>query len=99
MIEVYEKMPKYKTKEEFLEQFFVPVTLSSWKYLMPGGNMALNIPFEMYEAIQPLLPKVKRFLLLPLSNRHPTNAVKTQKLGQNDLERHEIIYVWHKQKN
>jgi len=97
MIEKYEKMPPYKTKQDFLDKFFIPVTLTTWEHLMPGGNMALNIPEDMYLAIEPLLPKVKKHLLLPLSNRHPVNAVKTQKLGKEDKERHEIIYVWHKQ--
>jgi tRNA1(Val) A37 N6-methylase TrmN6 len=98
MIEEYEKMPAYKSKAGFLEQFFIPVTLNSWKHLLPGGNMALNIPEEMYDAIKDLLPKIKRTFILPLSNRHPVNAVKTQTLGKEDRERHELIYVWHKQK-
>lgn len=96
MIERYERMPVYKTKQEFLENFFFPVTLGAWKNLRRGGNMALNIPEEMYDAVAPLLPKVKHHLLLPLSNRHPTNAKKLQRLGKEDKERYEIIYVWHK---
>lgn len=96
MIERYEKMPAYKSKQEFLENFFFPVTLNAWKHLKRGGNMALNIPEEMYDAVKPLLPKVKHHLLLPLSNRHPTNAKKLQTLGKEDKERNEIIYVWHK---
>lgn len=96
MIERYEKMPPYKSKEEFLENFFFPVTLNAWKHLKRGGNMALNIPEEMYDAVKPLLPKVTHHLLLPLSNRHPTNAKKLQTLGKEDKERNEIIYVWHK---
>jgi len=96
MIEHYEKMPAYKSKDEFLDIFFIPVTLNAWKNLKRGGNMALNIPEEMYEAVKPLLPKVKHHLLLPLSNRHPTNAKKLQTLGKQDKKRNEIIYVWHK---
>ena len=98
MIEKYEKMPQYKSKQDFLNSFFLPVTLNSWKRLLPGGNMALNIPEEMYNAIKDLLPKIKRTFILPLSNRHPVNAVKIQELGKEDKERHELIYVWHKQK-
>ena len=96
MIERYEKMPAYKSKQEFLDNFFFPVTLNAWKHLKRGGNMALNIPEDMYEAVKPLLPKVKHHLLLPLSNRHPTNAKKVQQLGKEDKERNEIIYVWRK---
>ena len=98
MIEEYEKMPAYKSKQDFLDTFFIPVIMNVWKYLVPGGNMALNMPEEMYDAIKELLPKVKRQLLLPLSNRHPVNTVKGAKLGTEDKERHEIIYVWHKQR-
>lgn len=98
MIEEYEKMPKYKSKQGFLDIFFIPVVLNAWKYLQPGGNMALNMPSEMYDAVKDLLPKVKRELVLPLSNRHPVNTVKRTTLGKHDKERHELIYVWHKQK-
>jgi hypothetical protein len=98
MIEEYEKMPAYKSKQGFLDIFFIPVVLNAWKYLANGGNMALNMPEEMYDAIKDLLPKVKRQLVLPLSNRHPVNTVKGAKLGTEDKERHELIYVWHKQR-
>ncbi len=60
--------------------------------------MALNMPVEMYEAVKDMLPKVKRELALPLSNRHPVNTVVGAKLGKHDKERHELIYVWHKQR-
>jgi len=98
MIEEYEKMPAYKTKQGFLDKFFIPVTIASWTYLLPGGNMALNIPEEMYDSIKDLLPKIKKTIELPLSNRHPVNTSKQQRLGKEDKERHELIYVWHKQK-
>ena len=96
MIEEYEKMPVYESKQNFLNTFFVPVIRSAWDNLRPGGNMALNMPEEMYDAIKELLPLVKRRLILPLSNRHPVNAVKRATIGKEDKERHELIYVWHK---
>jgi hypothetical protein len=98
MIEEYEKMPAYTSKQNFLNTFFIPVIQSVWMHLLPGGNMALNMPEEMYEAIKDQLPRVKRQLILPLSNRHPVNAAKKGALGEKDKERHELIYVWHKQK-
>jgi len=98
MIEEYEKMPQYESKQNFLHTFFIPVIKSVWTYLLPGGNMALNMPEEMYDAIKEILPKVKRQFILPLSNRHPVNTAKGKKLGKEDKERHELIYVWHKQK-
>jgi len=96
MIEEYEKMPAYGSKEAFLEKFFIPVTLSVWKNLRRRGHMALNMPEEMFDAIKDHLPKTSERIKMPLSNRHPTNAVKRQTLGKKDKERFEIIYVWSK---
>jgi hypothetical protein len=95
MIEEYEKMPAYKSKEGFLQKFFIPVVEQSWKYLLPGGHMALNMPHEMYMAVRHILPLLHKRMLLPLHNRHPTNAVMKQTIG-SEKERHEIIYVWKK---
>lgn len=96
MLEEYEKMPQYGSKQGFLDKFFFPVVASVWKHLMPGGNMALNMPEEMYEAVKSQLPPLHHTILLPLHNRHPTNAKMGQKLGKEDIERFEYIYVWHK---
>ena len=98
MLEEYEKMPMYASKQDFLDRFFLPVIQSVWEHLLPGGNMALNMPVEMYDAIKDILPRIKRQLVLPLSNRHPVNAVRRTILGAKNTERHEYIYVWHKQK-
>ena len=98
MIEEYEKMPQYESKQNFLNTFFIPVIYEVWTYLLPGGNMALNMPEEMYNAIKDMLPKVKRIFILPLSNRHPVDTAKGYTLGKENIERHELIYVWHKQK-
>jgi hypothetical protein len=98
MLEEYEKMPAYSSKQDFLDRFFIPVVMSVWKHLLPGGNMALNMPDEMYQAVKGMLPKIKKTLKLPLSNRHPTDASKQDTLGVHNKERHELIYVWHKQR-
>ena len=95
MIEEYERMPAYKSKEGFLQKFFVPVVQNSWKHLAKGGHMALNMPHDMYVAVKDILPKVTKKLTLTLRNRHPTNAVKGRALG-TETERHELIYVWKK---
>lgn len=96
MIEEYERMPAYRSKEGFLTIFFIPTVLAAWKYLPRGGHLALNMPEEMYDAIRPHLPKRHELLKMPLSNRHPTNASKKQTLGEEDKERFEYIYVWRK---
>lgn len=95
MIEEYEKMPAYKSKEGFLEKFFIPVVQNSWKYLLPGGHMALNMPHEMYMAARDYLPPVTKRMILPLHNRHATNAAKGDAIGTQG-KRHELIYVWKK---
>ena len=96
MIEEYEKMPAYKSKEGFLEKFFIPVVEQSWKYLLPGGHMALNMPHEMYMAVRHVLPPIHTRMTLPLYNRHPTNAATKRTIG-TEKGRHELIYVWKKE--
>jgi len=96
MLEEYEQMPAYGSKQGFIDRFLIPVVMKAWTHLLVGGHMALNMPEEMYEAVRPHLPKIKERLALPLSNRHPVNTAKGQTLGKEDKERHEWIYVWRK---
>ena len=98
MLEEYEKMPAYGSKQGFIDRFLIPVVMKAWTHLLPG-YMALNMPEEMYEAVRPHLPKIKERLALPLSNRHPVNTAKGQTLGSEDTERHEWIYIWKKRKS
>ena len=95
MIEEYEKMPAYQSKQGFLDKFFVPVIKNAWASLVTGGHMALNMPHEMYMAAREHLPPVTKRLTLPLANRHPTNAGAKRAIGI-EKERHELIYVWKK---
>jgi len=99
MVEQYEKMPAYASKQDFLERFFLPVVHKAWTHLLPGGHLALNMPSEMKDAVQPMLPPLSHRWPLPLSNRHPVNAVKKAPLGSEDKKRQEWIYVWKKQTN
>jgi len=94
MLEEYEQMPAYGSKQGFIDRFLIPVVMKAWTHLLVGGHMALNMPEEMYEAVRPHLPKIKERLALPLSNRHPVNTAKGQTLGEEDKERHEWIYIW-----
>lgn len=97
MLEEYEKMPAYGSKQGFIDRFLIPVVMKAWTHLLPG-YMALNMPEEMYEAVRPHLPKIKERLALPLSNRHPVNTAKGQALGKEDTERHEWIYIWRRER-
>lgn len=98
MLEEYERMPVYGSKAAFLERFFFPVVAKAWRYLEPGGHMALNMPEEMYVALKDHgdLPPLTRTLKMPIYNRHPTNASKRQRFGKENTERYELIYVWRK---
>jgi hypothetical protein len=97
MLEEYERMPTYGSKEGFLEKFFRPVVLSAWKNLHSPGYMALNMPKEMYDAVKDILPKLWKRMKLSIANRHPTNASKGDTIGAVDAKaRSEGIYVWKK---
>jgi hypothetical protein len=97
MLEEYEKMPMYGSKEAFIELFFRPVVESAWKNLRSPGHMALNMPKAMYDSVKEYLPKLWKRLQLPISNRHPTDAVVGSTIGTTDVKaRTEGIYVWKK---
>jgi hypothetical protein len=96
-LEEYENMPEYGSKEGFLDIFFRPVVRNAWANLRASGHMALNMPKEMYDAIKDSLPRVWKRIRMPISNRHPTNAVEGRRIGEKDSGgRSEIIYVWKK---
>jgi hypothetical protein len=95
MIEGYEKMPRYESDQAFLDNFFKPVVNNAWAGLKKGGHMALNMPHEMYMSVRRTLPPVWKRIVLPVSNRHPTNAAQGRQLGV-EKERHEFTYVWKK---
>jgi len=95
-LEEYQKMPDYSSKQDFLQRFFIPVVLNAWKYLIPGGHLALNMPEEMYDALKSLLPRIQTILHLPIANRHPSNASRQVSIGKKHEKRTENIYVWYK---
>jgi len=94
MLEEYEKMPAYGSKEGFLEKFFVPVVLAAWDGLQKGGHMALNMPADMYNAIKDVLPVKASRLVLKLQDRHA--AAATGKGAIKGSASKEYIYVWAK---
>jgi hypothetical protein len=96
MLEEYEKMPAYGSKEGFLEKFFVPVVLAAWNGLMKGGHMALNMPADMYKAIKDIIPVKASRLVLKLQDRHAAAAVAAS-VGKAPIKgsaSKEYIYVW-----
>lgn len=95
ILEEYEKMPTYKSKEDFYERFLRKVVQGCWKWLPTDGVLALNMPADMYDAVKGCLPVRASQLKLAVSNRHPTNAAAGRQLGE-EKERSELIYVWRK---
>jgi hypothetical protein len=95
-IEEYEQMPDYPTKQDFIDRFLVPVMRAAWRHLRRRGHMVLNMPKEMADALQPHLPPLYETVKMPIANRHPSNAVQQQRLGKQDTERFEVLYVWRK---
>jgi DNA modification methylase len=81
MLERYENMPVYKSKQDFLDTFFLPVIRRAWEGLKTGGIMALNMPKEMYEALD---MNATETLEMPIANRFGGKS------------RSENIYVWRK---
>lgn len=99
-LEEYQNMPDYGSKEGFIEKFFRPVVMNAWKYLAQSGHMALNMPKDMYDTVKGDLPRVWKRMLLPISNRHPTDAITGKAIGETDAKgRSETIYIWKKAKN
>lgn len=98
MLEEYERMPAYGSKEAFLEKFFRPVVLAAWKHLPVGGHMALNMPDEMYEAVKGIgLPRLWKRMELPIMDRHAVNAAVGATIGKaGKVQRTEGIFVWRK---
>jgi hypothetical protein len=96
MLEKYEQMPEYGSFQGFLDKFFIPVVINSWKHLKKGGHMAWNIPDEMYDAIKKMLPKVTKKIKMPLMDRHAEEAVKGEALEKGKTQRFEYVYVWKK---
>jgi hypothetical protein len=96
MIEKYEKMPAYSSKQDFLDKFFIPVINKVWGGLQKGGKMALNMPEEMYLAIRSILPPLHKKIVLKFFDRHAVNAAKKIAIGESGEAYGEYIYVWRK---
>ena len=83
MLEKYQNMPAYKSKEEFITRFYHPVLMASVDNLLPGGRVALNIPFEMLEPTMAILGNPVGYYIMPKTNRNK---------GKEKM--HEKVYLW-----
>lgn len=83
-IEIYEGTQK-KSKKDWIELFYKPIILKTFKYLKKNGFYILNIPIDVYEnVVKLILGDANELIPFKLSKRN-----KTQKYT-------EFIYVWKK---
>jgi tRNA1(Val) A37 N6-methylase TrmN6 len=80
-IQKYENNPKYASKKEMDELFYVPIFMKTYNGLQKGGHYIINVCKEVYDNVL-----VKLF-----GNAHEIYPYKKSK-RQNDYN--EIVYVW-----
>jgi hypothetical protein len=81
-IEIYKYNKKLK-KEEWDNNFYIPIITKTFKYLQPNGVYCLNIPVEVYEIAKKILGEANKQIEMQKSPR--TQTIKT-----------EYIYIWYK---
>ena len=86
-LEDYEGMEKFECKDKFLQTYFIPTIKKSYEYLEMGGHLALNMPEEMYIALQPILGECDSKIEIPIHNRYAWKGLPN---------RVHYIYVWNK---
>ena len=84
--ERYREMPNYSSRQDFLDRFLLPVIRNTWRYLLPGGHLCLNLPTWLYEAMRPHFHEVSETVPMPYRIRHKGGYPQEQ------------IYVWSKVK-
>ena len=82
LIEQYDNMPSYRTRQDFYDKFLIPVIKNTYKHLKDGGVFALNINVGMYDDLLHILGECNEKIPLTLSDR------------KNNYN--EYIYVWKK---
>jgi len=80
-IQKYENNPKYTSKKEMNEKFYVPIFTKTYNGLQKGGHYIINVCKEVYDNVL-----VKLF-----GEAHEIYPYKKSK-RQNDYN--EIVYVW-----
>lgn len=86
-LEKYEKMKEYKDKEEFINEYFKPTIINSYKFLKKDGYLVMNMPKEMKDELLKfdITPKVN-YIKMPIRNRF-----------NDGIDRYEYIYWFQKQ--
>jgi len=84
-IQKYENNPKYASKKEMNEQFYIPIFTKTYNGLQIGGHYIINVCKEVYDHV----------LVQLLGDAHEIYPYKKSK-RQNNYD--EIVYVWVKNK-
>lgn len=95
--ETYGEKELYKTKEEWDEQFYIPIFKKTWAHLKPGGFYCLNVPNYLYDRVclsifgeaKELIELKKYSRILPKKENG-----KQYNVGQKYKE---YIYIWQKE--
>ena len=84
------------SKEEWNQEFYIPVFLVTWENLQAGGHYCLNIPQDLYETVCiPLFGQaIEAIELKKYSRLLPKEGVKKQTNVGHKYK--EFIYVWKK---
>ncbi len=83
-VEIYSGT-SHMSKEEWNNQFYIPVFTETYKYLKRGGYWCINVPHEIYKNVCiPLLGAADKKVELKKNSRNSEDKYK------------EYIYIWHK---
>lgn len=80
-IEMYPHAPVFQTKDDMDEYFYRPIFLSTYKYLIPGGAMIINVNQDIFDRV-----------LYPLFGR--PSVVRPLKKSSRQNKYQEWVYIW-----
>lgn len=94
--EIYGGKDTYKTKEEWDENFYVPIFQKTWTHLKTGGTYCLNVPCELYERVlKKMLGNATETIELKKYSRILPKREKTKQYNVGQKYK-EFIYIWKK---
>lgn len=91
VLEQYEDMPIYDTKEEWYDEFFYPVFSNAYKYMKSGGHFCINTNKEGYDMLKRFLGACDK--KIDIKNN---SAKRIRVEGEFKNVSKEYIYVWSK---